>query len=74
VFRITRQGDSFPAKRISGVAIFPCEGMRDAETEAALAAAFAKGRVGEVTRLYRRGDIAEEDCWVRGAGWCLAYA
>ena len=33
-----------------------------------------KGRVGEVTRLYRRGDIAEEDCWVRGAGWWLAYA
>jgi protein-L-isoaspartate(D-aspartate) O-methyltransferase len=74
VFRITRQDDSFLAKRISGVAIFPCEGMRDAETEAALAAAFAKGRVGEVTRLYRGDDVAEEDCWVRGAGWCLAYA
>jgi protein-L-isoaspartate(D-aspartate) O-methyltransferase len=74
VFRITRQDDSFLAKRISGVAIFPCEGMRDAETEAALAAAFAKGRVGEVTRLYRRDDIPEEDCWVRGAGWCLACA
>ena len=74
VFRITRQGGNFLAKRISGVAIFPCEGMRDAETEAALAAAFAKGRVGEVTRLYRRDDIPEEDCWVRGAGWCLAYA
>src|SRR5580704_12778622 len=28
VFRITRQDDSFLAKRISGVAIFPCEGMR----------------------------------------------
>ena len=74
VFRITRQDDGFLAKRISGVAIFPCEGMRDAETEAALAAAFAKGRVGEVTRLYRRDDVPEEDCWVRGAGWCLAYA
>jgi protein-L-isoaspartate(D-aspartate) O-methyltransferase len=74
VFRIVRQDDGFLAKRISGVAIFPCEGMRDAETEAALAAAFAKGRVGEVTRLYRRDDIPEEDCWVRGAGWCLACA
>jgi protein-L-isoaspartate(D-aspartate) O-methyltransferase len=74
VFRITRQDDSFLAKRISGVAIFPCEGMRDAETEAALAAAFAKGRVGEVTRLYRRDDVPEEDCWVCGRGWCLAYA
>ena len=74
VFRITRQDDGFLAKRISGVAIFPCEGMRDAETEAALAAAFATGRVGEVTRLYRRDDIPEEACWVKGRGWCLAYA
>jgi protein-L-isoaspartate(D-aspartate) O-methyltransferase len=74
VFRITRQGCSFLAKRISGVAIFPCEGMRDAESEAALVAAFAKDRVGEVTRLYRRNDVPEEDCWVRGQGWCLAYA
>jgi protein-L-isoaspartate(D-aspartate) O-methyltransferase len=74
VFRIARQGDVFLARRISGVAIFPCEGMRDPESEAALAAAFAKGRVREVTRLYRRDDIAEEDCWVKGRGWCLAYA
>jgi protein-L-isoaspartate(D-aspartate) O-methyltransferase len=74
VFRIERHGDEFSARRVSAVAIFPCEGMRDAETEAALAAAFAKGRAGEVTRLYRRDDIREEDCWVKGRGWCLAYA
>ena len=58
---------------ISAVAIFPCEGMRDAESEAALAAAFEKGRAHEVTRLYRRDDVPEEDCWLRGTGWCLAY-
>jgi protein-L-isoaspartate(D-aspartate) O-methyltransferase len=74
VFRIERHGDAFAARRISAVAIFPCEGMRDAESEAALVAAFAKGRLGEVTRLYRRDDVPEEDCWVRGQGWCLAYA
>jgi protein-L-isoaspartate(D-aspartate) O-methyltransferase len=74
VFRVARQGDGFLARRISGVAIFPCEGMRDPESEAALAAAFARGRVGEVTRLYRRDDIPDEDCWVKGRGWCLAYA
>ena len=73
VFQITRQGDDFLAKRISGVAIFPCAGMRDAESEASLAAAFEKGRVQDVTRLYRREDLPEEDCWVRGHGWCLAY-
>ena len=73
VFRITRHGDDFSAERMSGVAIYPCAGMRDADSEAALAAAFDKGRVSEVRRLYRRDDVAEEDCWVRGSGWCLAY-
>jgi len=29
--------------------------------------------VQEVTRLYRRDDLPDEDCWVRGSGWCLAY-
>ena len=73
VFRIIRQGQDFLAARISAVGIFPCVGMRDAESEAALAAAFQKGRVEEVTRLYRRDDVPEADCWVRGKGWCLAY-
>lgn len=73
VFRITRQGADFLAKRISAVGIFPCEGMRDPESEAALAAAFEKGGVEKVTRLYRRENVPGEDCWVRGQGWCLAY-
>ncbi len=73
VFRITRKGRDFLARRISAVGIFPCEGMRDPDSEAALAAAFEKGRVEEVTRLYRRDDMSDEDCWVRGKGWCLAY-
>jgi protein-L-isoaspartate(D-aspartate) O-methyltransferase len=47
--------------------------MRDAGSEAALAAAFEKGDGREVSRLYRRDDVPEEDCWVRGTGWCLAY-
>jgi protein-L-isoaspartate(D-aspartate) O-methyltransferase len=73
VFRIERRSSAFLAKRISGVAIFPCEGMRDPSSESALAAAFEKGGVQEVTRLYRRDDVPEEDCWLRGTGWCLAY-
>jgi protein-L-isoaspartate(D-aspartate) O-methyltransferase len=73
VFRIERVGDDFAARRFSGVGIFPCEGMRDAEDEKALAAAFVAGGVEGVTRLYRRDDVPEEDCWLRGKGWCLAY-
>jgi len=73
VFRIERRGGDFLAQRISGVAIFPCEGARDAQSETALEAAFKKGGASDVTRLYRRDEVPEEDCWLRGNGWCLAY-
>jgi protein-L-isoaspartate(D-aspartate) O-methyltransferase len=73
VFRIERRGNEFLAKWISAVAIFPCEGARDAECERALAAAFEKGGWERVTRLYRRGDVLQEQCWLKGPDWCLAY-
>ena len=73
VFRIERRGDDFLATRISGVAIFPCEGGRDEVSEAALRAAFEKGGAERVTRLYRRDDLSEERCWLRAPGWSLTY-
>ncbi|MBV8776518.1 MAG: methyltransferase domain-containing protein [Alphaproteobacteria bacterium] len=73
VFRIVRQGDDFSAARISGVGIYPCHGLRETAGERALAAAFERGGAERVTRLYRRDDIPERDCWLRGEGWCLAY-
>jgi protein-L-isoaspartate(D-aspartate) O-methyltransferase len=73
VFRIERRGEEFLARRISGVVIFPCEGARDETSERAFAAAFDKGGAERVTRLYRRDDLPEEDCWLRAPGWCLAY-
>ena len=73
MFRIERCGLEFFARRISGVAIFPCEGGRDEASEQALAVAFDKGGAERVTRLYRRGDLPEDQCWLRMPGWCLAY-
>jgi protein-L-isoaspartate(D-aspartate) O-methyltransferase len=73
VFCITRRGDDFPARWISGVSIFPCEGARDSESETALSVAFEKGRVRDVARLYRYDHVPKEDCWVQGRGWSLAY-
>ena len=73
VFRIERHGSEFFARRISGVAIFPCEGGRDEAGERALTAAFDKGGAERVTRLYRRDDLPEDQCWLRAPGWCLAY-
>jgi protein-L-isoaspartate(D-aspartate) O-methyltransferase len=73
VFRIERRGADYPAHRVSAVAIFPCAGGRDPEGERALAAALERGNSDNVTRLYRRDDIPDTDCWLRGKGWCLAY-
>jgi protein-L-isoaspartate(D-aspartate) O-methyltransferase len=73
VFRIERNGGDYPTRRISGVAIFPCEGGRAADEEIALTAALARGNGEKVTRLYRRDDVPDDDCWLRGKGWCLAY-
>jgi protein-L-isoaspartate(D-aspartate) O-methyltransferase len=73
VFRIKRRGNDYFAHWISPVAIFPCAGSRDEASERALAEAFAKGGWQKVTRLYRDQEIAEERCWLRGSGWCLAY-
>jgi len=72
VFRFKRRGPEFFARRISGVAIFPCEGGRDEVSEQALAAAFDKGGAERVTRLYWHGDLPEDQCWLRAPGWCLA--
>jgi protein-L-isoaspartate(D-aspartate) O-methyltransferase len=72
VFRIERRGEEYSARWISQVAIFPCAGNRDEVSERALAEAFAKGGWQQVTRLYRHAEIAEERCWLRGSGWCLA--
>ncbi|MBV9861678.1 MAG: methyltransferase domain-containing protein [Alphaproteobacteria bacterium] len=73
IFRIERQGDGFLARWISPVAIFPCEGVRDSISEAALAEGLSNDGWRRVTRLYRRDDVPEDRCWVRGPGWALAY-
>jgi protein-L-isoaspartate(D-aspartate) O-methyltransferase len=73
-FRIERRGDGFLAKWFSTAGLFPCEGARDAESERALVAAFEKGGVERVRRLYRCGDVPEEQCWLKGPDWALTYA
>lgn len=73
VFRIERRGEAYHASWISPVAIIPCAGNRDEESEQAIADAFARGGWEKVTRLYRTADIPDERCWVRGPDWCLAY-
>ena len=72
-FRIERRGHGFLAKWFSAANLFPCESARDAESERALVAALEKGGQDRVTRLLRRGDVPEEQCWLKGPDWCLVY-
>jgi protein-L-isoaspartate(D-aspartate) O-methyltransferase len=71
VFLIKRQGTDFRARSISPVAIFPCEGVRDAVSEAALSAALEKGGWETVTGLHRGDDIPAERCWLKAPGLAL---
>ena len=73
VFRIERSGEEYRVFWIHPVAIIPCAGNRDEESERALAGAFDRGGWDKVTRLYRNQEIPDERCWVRGPDWCLAY-
>jgi protein-L-isoaspartate(D-aspartate) O-methyltransferase len=70
-FLIRRQGSEFEARGLLPTIIIPAEGARDKASEAALAAAFAKGGWNSVTRLVRDGTVSEEQCWLRGNGWSL---
>jgi protein-L-isoaspartate(D-aspartate) O-methyltransferase len=71
-FRIRRRGSSFEARALCPVGLIPAEGTRNAAAEAALAAALGKGGWHTVTRLVWGERVAEEKCWLRGEGWCLA--
>lgn len=73
VFLLRRRGERFAARRISWVAIYPCEGARDRAAERALARALKAGGAERVRHLYRY-QLPAEECWLQGDGWCLAYA
>ena len=74
VFRIERKGNDYFARWISPVGIYPCEGGgRDDESEALIDGALQRGGWENVRRLYRVGDLPDERCWLRAAGWSLAY-
>jgi len=73
VFRIERRGEDYLAQWISPVGVYPCEGGRDAVSEAALDRALQAGGWQKVSRLRRTGDLPEEQCWLRAPDWALTY-
>jgi hypothetical protein len=55
--------DGFPNRDVRHGAVFRIERRGP----------FNKGGAERVTRLYRRDDLPEDQCWLRAPGWCLAY-
>jgi protein-L-isoaspartate(D-aspartate) O-methyltransferase len=76
-FQIERRGTTFEAHGLSPVMIVAAEGpARDKDSEAPLAAALEKGGWMRVSRLLRGAaseGVPDEQCWLRGRDWCLAY-
>ncbi|HEY6433017.1 MAG TPA: rRNA adenine N-6-methyltransferase family protein [Acetobacteraceae bacterium] len=73
VFLITRNSEAFEAKWISAVGVFPCEGGRDDEAELTIDMALHTGGFRDVKRLYRRGGLPADQCWLQLPTWSLAY-
>ncbi|HYF52932.1 MAG TPA: methyltransferase domain-containing protein [Salinarimonas sp.] len=73
VFLIERQDGGYAARCLSTTMIYPCAGARDPEAAAALRRALAAGGQDRVAALLRTDAVDEARCWLRGAGWCLAY-
>jgi protein-L-isoaspartate(D-aspartate) O-methyltransferase len=76
-FQIERRGAAFEAHGLCPVMIIAAEGAaRDKDFEPALTAALEKGGWKRVSRLVRAGaseGVPDEQCWLRGHGWCLAF-
>jgi protein-L-isoaspartate(D-aspartate) O-methyltransferase len=65
------QGETWPARLLTGVVFIPCEGAQDSEMGRRLDDAFRRGGQGRVRSLRFWGAPSETD-WVRGDGWALS--
>ena len=72
MLKVNRVESGYAAHFISPVAIFPCIGARDAESNQRLRETMAKGTWGTVQSLRRDAHEASETCWLHGEGFCLS--
>ena len=73
MLKVTRltSGD-YSARFISGVGIFPCEGVRSRRANRQLKAAFQSGTQNSVRSLRRDQHKPNLTCWLHGADFCLS--
>jgi protein-L-isoaspartate(D-aspartate) O-methyltransferase len=65
-------GDRWPARFTGGVAIYPCSGARDAETDAALTELFKRGGVTKLQSVRHDAHERDDSCLMHRAEQCLS--
>lgn len=68
---VTRVGEAFNARILSGAAFIPCVGAIDEKASTGLFKALASGGAGNVRSL-RRGGEPDASAWLVGDGWWLS--
>ena len=69
---VTRKADgSYPARFLCGVEFVACVGAQNARAVRILDAAFRKGGLNQVRRLFRDNQ-PDSSCWCAGEGWWLS--
>jgi len=71
VIRLLWREGRYEARFVTMVAIYPCAGARDPETNQALMQAFMKGGFEKVRSLHREPHDPSPACWLHRTGWCL---
>jgi protein-L-isoaspartate(D-aspartate) O-methyltransferase len=69
---VHRDGERWPARFTSGVAIYPCSGARDDGSQAALGELIKKGGTRQTKSLRRDAHAADATCLMHQIGFCLS--
>lgn len=72
MLRVTRKPNGYDAPFVSRIAIFPCAGARDPESNALLADALGAGSLEAVNSLRTHQHDADATCWLHGKDFCLS--
>lgn len=72
MLKVKHEGQSYAARFLSPVMIFPCIGSRDEEANQRLRDAMKLGTWGSVQSLRRESHEPSDTCWLHGDNFCLS--
>ncbi len=72
MLKVTYERQSYAARFLSPVMIFPCIGSRNEEANQRLLDAMKRGTWGSVQSLRRESHEPSDTCWLHGDNFCLS--